>query len=517
MASSTLRKLLSSSGIEALEKLLSELDPTIYLQDSSHQIIFGFADQQALDGCEPAPIYYENQLAGWLGSRLGPEVQERIVAFLEYWLATESEKRHLAAEVLDNYRELNLFYRFSEKLATSLEEHVIAQTALDEIGPLIKATTGFVALDKNNSGLNTVARYGISCNDEYWLENGDELIYRVLHTGIAELAAQLVATLDENAEQARQISLLCAPLKTDKRMLGIVFMASEGAHQFTAGDLKLVTAVALQTAPAIEIALLHQLELEKARLERDLHTARRVQAGLLPQSMPVLEGWNIAAHWQPARMVSGDLYDFLHFRDGKIGIVIADVTDKGVPAALIMANTRSVLRAVVQIANRSQLQSPGKLLGKVNRILNAEMPLGMFVTCLLAVVDPTTGRVSFANAGHNLPYHRTPQKVHELRAVGVPLGIFRNSTYEDHEFTMLPGESLLLYSDGLPEAHNTSGEMFDYARLEALLAYPPDQPPLNGAALLESLMDQLASFTGPDWEQEDDVTMVTLARAPSGT
>ena len=214
---------------------------------------------------------------------------------------------------------------------------------------------------------------------------------------MAELASQLVANLDESASSARQISLLCAP-KTDKRMLGIVFMASEAAHQFTAGDLKLVTAVALQTAPAIEIALLHQLELEKARLERDLHTARRVQAGLLPQSMPVLEGWNIAAHWQPARMVSGDLYDFLHFRDGKIGIVIADVTDKGVPAALIMANTRSVLRAVVQVANRSQLQSPGKLLGKVNRILNAEMPLGMFVTCLLAVLDPATGHVSFANA-----------------------------------------------------------------------------------------------------------------------
>ena len=99
----------------------------------------------------------------------------------------------------------------------------------------------------------------------------------------------------------------------------------------------------------------------------------------------------------------------------------------------------------------------------------------------------------------------------------MPLGIFRNSTYEDHEFTLLPGEDLLLYSDGLPEAHNPSGVMFDYARLEELLAYPPDQPPLNGVALLEKLMDHLASFTGPDWEQEDGRAMVTLARTPSGT
>jgi serine phosphatase RsbU (regulator of sigma subunit) len=516
MASSPLRKLLSSMGIETLETLLTELDPTLYIKDSGDQILLGIAQTQDTGGYDPAPIYYENQLAGWLGSRLAPQSQDRVIAFIEYWLARESEKRHLAAEVLDSYRELNLFYRFSEKLAASLEENVIAQTALDEIGPLIKATTGFVALEKPKSGLNTVARFGRSCNDEYWLENAGELIHRVLSTGMAELSSQLVARVGDAEPYAVHVSLLCAPLKTEKRILGMVFMATEGTRQFTAGDLKLVTAVALQTAPVMEIALLHQLELEKARLERDLHTARRVQAGLLPQVMPELEGWNIAALWKPARMVSGDLYDFLPFRNGKLGIVIADVTDKGVPAALLMANTRSVLRAVVQVANRNQLQSPGKLLGKVNRILHGEMPLGMFVTCLLMVLDPATGTVSFANAGHNLPYHRTSQAVRELRAVGVPLGIFANSSYEDHEFTMQPGDSLLLYSDGLPEAHNPAGEMFDYDRLSSLLAYPDSSPPLLGNDLLEQLMESLALFTGSPWEQEDDVTLVTLARDGAG-
>jgi serine phosphatase RsbU (regulator of sigma subunit) len=309
---------------------------------------------------------------------------------------------------------------------------------------------------------------------------------------------------------------LCAPLKTEKRLLGLIFIVGTGPRRFTAGDLKLVHAIAMQTAPAIEISFLHQLELEKMRLERDLMTARRVQSGLLPQAMPVIHGWRIAALWQPARMVSGDLYEFLKFNDGKLGIAIADVTDKGVPAALIMANTRSVMRAVVSIMNRGRSVSPAKLLAEANRVLYEDIPLGMFVTCLLIVLDPVSGEITYANAGHNLPYLRTTNGVVQLHASGPALGLFPEANYEEHTARIEPGESLLMYSDGLPEAHNPDGFMFDYPRLQQLLAEQPDGRPLAGEALLQFLMDKLQEFTGPNWVQEDDVTLVAIERVARG-
>lgn len=440
-----------------------------------------------------------------------------VASFIEFWLTKELDKRSLAAEVLDNYRELNLFYRFSEKLGSSLDIGVIAQMALDEICPPIHAQEGFVALlDSDGEMLDLIAAYGVDQPECPWLVDSKEVIARVINTGTAEIVFDEPRGYPDNKpgfkEEPSAVTLLCAPLKTEQKISGIVFLVGESDRQFTAGDLKLVNAVTLQTAAAIENAFLHQVQLEQARLERDLATARRVQSGLLPQSMPELEGWNMAVLWQPARMVSGDLYDFLPFSDGTLGIIIADVTDKGVPAALIMANTRSILRAVASITNQNKKQSPGELLTQANKILAQDIPLGMFVTCLLVILDPKTGKIIFSNAGHNLPYHRSPRGVKELRAVGPPLGIFNDSTYDDHEAALQPGESLLMYSDGLPEAHNPQGEMFDYPRLIKLLEYPPDTEPLNGEGLLQSLMQSLADFTGPHWEQEDDVTMVTIER-----
>jgi serine phosphatase RsbU (regulator of sigma subunit) len=308
------------------------------------------------------------------------------------------------------------------------------------------------------------------------------------------------------------ISLMCAPLKAENRVFGVFILISDTSRAFKAGDLKLLNAIALQTAPAIEIAHLHQIELENAWLERDLQMAQKVQSGLLPSQMPSLPGWQVAAFWQPAHVVSGDLYDFLHFPDGKLGLVVADVTDKGMPAALLMANARSVLRGVAASAGRSGWDSPARLLAQVNDVLSEETPMDMFVTCLLALLDPITGHVRYANAGHNPPYLCNEQGAVELRATGIPLGLFPELEYEEKETYLQSGDSLLMYSDGLVEAHNPERVMFGFPRLNEVLSSMPKESRQDGNALIQYLMENLTSFTTHGWEQEDDITMISLRR-----
>jgi serine phosphatase RsbU (regulator of sigma subunit) len=295
-------------------------------------------------------------------------------------------------------------------------------------------------------------------------------------------------------------------------VFGAIILIGDESKMFSAGDLKLVTAIAMQAAPAIEIAHLHQVELEKAVIERDLQTAYKVQSGLLPRNVPILDGWKLAAYWKPAREVGGDFYEFIPLPDGRLVIAIADVSDKGVPAALVMANTHSVLRAITANLGESELVTPGMLLTRVNNVLYDNTPMNMFITCLLTILDVQTGQVWYANAGHNLPYKSTAEGIIELHATGVPLAIFPGVIYENHETSLGYGDSLLMYSDGLVEVHDLQGEMFGFSRLYQLLSNQNGSALLKGDALIQYLLSSLGEFTGPDWEQEDDVTIVALDR-----
>jgi serine phosphatase RsbU (regulator of sigma subunit) len=175
-----------------------------------------------------------------------------------------------------------------------------------------------------------------------------------------------------------------------------------------------------------------------------------------------------------------------------------------VPAALVMATTCSMVRAVAG----SNL-SPGALLEQVNRLLCPYMPRNMFVTCLYGNLDPASGILHFANAGHNLPVKITPDGVQELRATGMPLGLLPAMTYPENEARFEPGDGLLLYTDGMIEAHNAEREMFGLERFYGHLAEIACDP-----KLIDYLLGRLAEFTGPDWEQEDDVTFVVINRSP---
>jgi len=229
-----------------------------------------------------------------------------------------------------------------------------------------------------------------------------------------------------------------------------------------------------------------------------------IQHTLLPKSLPELEGHEIAAYYQPAREVGGDFYDFLRLPDGRLGLIVGDVSGKGVPAAIVMAITRTMLRAAYHLG------SPGEILQKVNDDLFPDIPPNVFVTCLAALLDSKTGRLQYANAGHDPPFVRHASGVGKLRATGMPLGLMPDMTYEQKEVTLQPGESILLYSDGLAEAHSLREEMFGFPRIEKLVGAHSE-----AATLIDSLLAELERFTGKDWEQEDDITLLTLQRLRS--
>ncbi|WP_432479036.1 ATP-binding SpoIIE family protein phosphatase [Nocardioides sp. GXQ0305] len=301
---------------------------------------------------------------------------------------------------------------------------------------------------------------------------------------------------------------LAVPLVSQGELIGVLNLGPRRSEQeYSSDDRKLLDNLAAQAAPALRVGqLVREQQAEAAtrqRFEQELEVARLIQQNFLPKQLPELADWQVAAYYRPAREVGGDFYDVIPIAQDRIGFVIGDVTDKGVPAALVMAATRSVLRASVQ-----RMIDPGEVLERVNEHLCPDMPEKMFVTCLYGVLDTTTGRFRFANAGHDLPYVKTADGSIELRARGMPLGLMTGMTYEEKEIVLAPGDSLLLHSDGVVEAHSPAGDMFGFPRLkEAVAQYP------GGHELIDRVLADVREHTGDDAEQEDDITMVTLSRS----
>jgi serine phosphatase RsbU (regulator of sigma subunit) len=252
---------------------------------------------------------------------------------------------------------------------------------------------------------------------------------------------------------------------------------------------------------------LEQERIERERIEQELQVARRIQQASLPEEVPTLEGWQISPFYQPAREVGGDFYDFFDLEEGRVGVAVGDATGKGMPAALAVSATSSMLRAVAQALG----SSPGEVLERVNETLLARIPLNMFVTCFYAILDLQSGRLVCANAGHDPPYvRRSGGDAEELRARGMPLGLMPGMSYEEGEISLREGESVLFYSDGLVEAHDPQRrEMFGFPRLRELVA----EHGAEERSLGEVLLEELYSFVGEGWEQEDDITLLTLRRS----
>ena len=340
--------------------------------------------------------------------------------------------------------------------------------------------------------------------------NDPILVYLAGVSGVVEVEKLDLDSPALRAMKEAGVKLL-VPLVSQGELIGLLNLGPRLSQQeYSADDRKLLSDLATQTAPAVRVAQLvrqqQQEAKERERIEQELRVASLIQQTLLPKGLPELPGYEVAAYYQPAREVGGDFYDFLDLEDGRFGLVVGDVTDKGVPAALVMATTRTMLRAAAQ-----RLLSPGEVLQRVNDVLVQDIPPNMFVTCLYAILDTESGRLVYANAGHDLPYRRRvgrSEGAEELRARGMPLGLMPGMGYEEKEIVLEKGESVLFYSDGLVEAHDKSREMFGFPRLQGLVGAQRT----GGSALITFLLSELRRFTGEGWEQEDDITLVTLDR-----
>jgi serine phosphatase RsbU (regulator of sigma subunit)/anti-sigma regulatory factor (Ser/Thr protein kinase) len=316
------------------------------------------------------------------------------------------------------------------------------------------------------------------------LSSGGPVVLRDL-----ELESVTVDTLKEAGVE------LIVPLIGQGELLGALYLGPRLSDQpYSTDDRRLLGSLASQVAPAMKVAQLireQQAEAkERERINQELQVAALIQQTLLPKELPAIAGWQVDAFYRPARAVGGDFYDFIALEDGRLGVVIGDVTDKGVPAALVMATCRSMLRAAAQ-----RHTSPSAVLADVNDGLVPEIPPAMFVTCLYAIIDTEAGEVVFANAGHNLPYVRHDGGVLELRATGMPLGLMPGMGYDETKYDMSAGEVMVLTSDGITEAHNAEGEMYGFGRLMDRVA----RRPINDD-VLNAVVTELEAFTGEDAE-----------------
>ena len=316
--------------------------------------------------------------------------------------------------------------------------------------------------------------------------------------------------LDSAAVQALRArgSRLIVPLISQGELIGLLELGPRLSDQeYSREDRRLLDKLAGQAAPAVRVAqLVREQEVEvraRERLEQEMRVAQLIQQQFLPKRVPELAGWQIAAFYRAAREVGGDFYDFIELPNKQVALVIGDVTGHGVPAALVMATTRSILRS-----DAPRLVSPAAVLARANQLLHGDIPPNMFVTCLYAVLEPATGRLVYANAGHDLPYVRGNRGVRELRATGMPLGLMADMTYDERETVLDPGEGLLLHSDGIAEAHDPARVMFGFPRMRDLVGRVE-----AGQPLIDELLNDLGRFTGAAWEQEDDITLVTVVRS----
>ncbi len=277
--------------------------------------------------------------------------------------------------------------------------------------------------------------------------------------------------------------------------------------RYTRLDLDLLDQLGRAAGPALQLA--HELKIregearERERMAHELELAAKIQRDLLPHELPRIDGWSFSSVYRPAREVGGDFFDWIELDDGRVTVVIGDVSDKGIPAALVMATCRTLLRV-----SAGSDRSPGAVLAEVNDRLQPDIPPAMFVTCLMVTLDPRSGELELANAGHNLPVRCGAHVVEEIVARGMPLGLMESMEYEVVKTHLEPGDHLVLSSDGVTEAHGPDHEMFGTARMYAALLKA-------GGDLIGSTLEDHARFVGESWQQEDDITMVAVGRSAS--
>jgi serine phosphatase RsbU (regulator of sigma subunit) len=296
------------------------------------------------------------------------------------------------------------------------------------------------------------------------------------------------------------------PLITSQRAHGVMNVATKDWELFTGSDLKLLSMVGCQIANAIERVGIYEESRRKQNLmTAELELARSVQASCMPSKLPEIPGFSLASEWRAAREVAGDFYDVFSLPGDRWGLVLADVSGKGAPAALYMTTVQTLLRE-----HRNNFTSPGKTLEKINHLLLEYSSSDMFVTVFYAVLDPTSCMITYANAGHDFPLlRRSSGSVVELESTGPLLGVFGQEPIGDASVRLDPGDSMIAFTDGVVDARNERGQTFGIQRIRQ--AVHTNSNPTDSAGMLKSICDELRDFTHEE-EQVDDITICIISK-----
>ena len=324
------------------------------------------------------------------------------------------------------------------------------------------------------------------------------------------LPSAVVADLFEPVADGRGGRVVVLPLAVKADVFGaLVVQEASVADEARPKWLEILSDIAQQTALSIQAYRYRQEMAERERMDRELQVARAIQQTFLPREMPGLHGWDLAMAWRPARQVGGDFYDFFDLPDGRLGLVIADVADKGIPAALFMALTRTLVRAAARLH-----ASPAAALAYANALMTPDAHRGMFVTAVYGVVTLATGQLVYANAGHLPPliWRHATARVEEAARGEIALGVLDTVEYRDHVVNLAPGDCLILYTDGITDALSPTGEMFGLERVRALI----NATRCGSARSLLGAIDAAVLAFSANMPPADDLTMAVLHRDAGG-
>ncbi|HYV23756.1 MAG TPA: GAF domain-containing SpoIIE family protein phosphatase [Pyrinomonadaceae bacterium] len=388
---------------------------------------------------------------------------------------------------LSTIDKLRMLLDITKTISRSLDLDEVLNLVMDTLDSLIPYDAAGIYLVKCSAPLvewdgaldetcvfhtQAVRGYDIDDLQELHLKMGEGLIGHVAVTGKPYVSHDVGQDHRYINARPRTQSEMVAPIISNEEVIGVFDLESDELDAYTNDDLEVLMLLASQVAIIIEKVMLHEQLIEKQRLQTQLEVARQVQLQLLPGRDPQIEGYDISAYNFPTEEVSGDYYDWVRVYDDQLGIVIADVSGKGVPAALLMAFLRASLRAATHIG-----YAPHISMSKVNYLLWESIERNQFVTAFHGILDATNHTLSYSNAGHSpaLLMKADGTSRFEERG-GAPLGMFRDSRYYEYFETIESGEVLVLYTDGVTEAMNAAGEEYGRERLITAVRECRDQP-----------------------------------------
>lgn len=424
-------------------------------------------------------------------------------------LEAENARLRLAVEELSILNEVSTAVSSTSSLDATVD--LIVQKCVKHL----KVEQGAVLLfDKleQGSALKTMVRKVEKTSDEIPLRLGDQITGWMLRHQKPLLVNDFEADSRFRAPGGRGgiQSLLCVPLKLKGRLIGVLNVFNkQSSGGFSAGDQRLLSIIATQSAQVVENARLSEEQKALEILQEELRLARQIQQKLLPKEPPEVADYRVCAHSEPAKRVGGDYYDFLDLGGGRLGLCLADVSGKGITAALLMSNVQATIRSQARLA-----PDAGVCVGRSNEMLHESTDADKFVTMFYGVLDTENHQLEYCNAGHNPPLLLPGPNGPELLETGGPvLGVLPGFAYARGQAEFLPGQTLLVYSDGFSEAMNRRFEEFGEDRLRASAAR---QTALSPEQLVESLLREVSEFQG-DAPQADDMTIMAVRRtAASG-